>query len=313
MAILIQASDWDVKLWVRWMQKHIPDRDIRSSLDEGALEEIDYALVWKPPPGLLARLPNLQVIFSLGAGVDHVFADPGLPDVPVVRVIDDDLTMRMSEYVVLHVLMHHRKQRAYDELQRNREWKEFPQVAASDLRVGILGLGMLGADAARKLQFLGFRVAGWSRSPKSMEGVTCYFGESELEAFLGQTDILVCLLPLTPQTKGILNRSFFEKLAQDGPLKGPVLINAGRGGLQVETDILDCLEDGTLKTVTLDVFETEPLPEKSPLWTHPQVTVTPHNASVSDPGALCRNIVTQIAAFESGKPLKNIVNPALGC
>lgn len=312
MAILFLLSDWDAAPWVRRLRKILPHQEIRTSLDEGPLDDIDYALVWKPPPGQLRKLPNLKVIFSLGAGVDHVFEDPDLPDVPVVRVIDENLTMRMSEYVLLHVLMHHRKQRAYDELQNNKDWKEYPQAAACEVRVGILGLGTLGQDAACKLKVLGFQVAGWSRSKKQLDGITCFCGEDGLDTFLGTTDILVCLLPLTPQTKGILNRDLFKRLARNGPLKAPVLINAGRGGLQIETDILECLENGDLGAATLDVFETEPLPKTNPLWNHPKVTVTPHNASVSHPDSICRNIVDQITAFESGAPLRNIVDPKQG-
>ncbi|MBZ0215402.1 MAG: glyoxylate/hydroxypyruvate reductase A [Fimbriimonadaceae bacterium] len=312
MAILILLSDWDVTPWVRRLQNIMPEQDVRTSLSDGPVEDIDYALVWKSPPGQLKQLPNLKIVFSLGAGVDHVFADPDLPDVPVVRMIDNDLTMRMSEYVVLHVLMHHRKQRAYDRLQQNKEWREYSQAAANEVRVGILGLGTLGQDAARKLQILGFKVSGWSRSPKNIDGITCFSGPDGLNDFLGATDILVCLLPLTAQTKGILNGDLFRRLAHTGPLEAPVLINAGRGGLQVEADILECLESGELGAATLDVFETEPLPKTSPLWNHPRVTVTPHNASVSDPDAICRNILEQITAYESGAPLKNVVDPKQG-
>lgn len=312
MAVLILVSDWDIDSWVQRMQTLMPGKDIRTSLDDGPVEDIDYALVWKPPAGQLKKLPNLKVIFSLGAGVDHVFADPDLPGVPVVRVIDDDLTMRMSEYVVLHVLLHHRKQRAYDALQRNKVWREFSQSAAHEVSVGILGLGTLGQDAARKLQILGFKVSGWSRSQKEMENIDCFSGSDGLNDFLEKTDILVCLLPLTPDTMGILNADLFRRLSHTGPLNAPILINVGRGGHQVEADILDCLDDGTLGAVTLDVFETEPLPETSPLWDHPNVTITPHNASSSHPNAICRNVADQIKAFESGTPLKNVVDPDRG-
>jgi len=179
------------------------------------------------------------------------------------------------------------------------------------VRVGMLGFGVLGQDAARKLQALGFDVAGWSRSGRPVEGFRVY-GGGELDAFLARTDILVSLLPLTPDTHGILDRRLFAKLARHGRLGGPVLINAGRGGLQVEADILACLDDGTLKAAVLDVFETEPLPEDSPLWGHPAVTLTPHNAAVSEPEATARYIAEQIRRFERGEPLENVVDPSRG-
>ena len=249
------------------------------------------------------------MLFSLGAGVDHMFRDPGLPDVPIVRVNDADLRDRMSEYVLLHVLLCHRQQRMYDYLQHEKRWEDDAfQPAAKDVRVGIMGLGVLGSDAARKLAMVGFDVAGWSRTPKELEGIDCFAGDGELDAFLVRTDILVALLPFTPQTKGILNAALFAKLARDGRTGGPYLINAGRGRLQVETNILAALDDGTLRGATLDVFETEPLPVESPLWHHPAVTVTPHNSAVSEPDAVARYIAGQIQAFERGEPLQNVVD-----
>ena len=201
-----------------------------------------------------------------------------------MRVVDEDLTNRMSEYVVLHCLMHLRAQRRHDEQQRRKIWFDDRfQPGAHEVRVGIMGLGVLGQDAARKLRAIGFDVAGWSRSPREIEGMPTFSGEAGLAPFLARTDILVCLLPLTQATRGILGRALFERLARDGRLGGPILVNAGRGGLQVEADILAALDDGTLKAATLDVFEMEPLPPESPLWSHPAVTVTPHNAAMSNP------------------------------
>jgi glyoxylate/hydroxypyruvate reductase len=232
--------------------------------------------------------------------------------VPIVRVAQDDLTERMSEYVVLHCLMHLRDQRRYDAQQRDRVWRDDRHPPkASEVRVGLMGFGVLGQDAARKLRTMGFDVAGWSRGAKRVEGFPVFAGH-EIDAFLARTDILVSLLPLTGNTRGILNRELFQKLPRDGALGGPVLINAGRGGLQVEADILACLDDGTLRAATLDVFETEPLPDDSALWSHPRVTVTPHNAAVSEPEATARYIVDQIRRFERGEPLQNVVDPGRG-
>jgi glyoxylate/hydroxypyruvate reductase A len=175
-----------------------------------------------------------------------------------------------------------------------------------------MGLGVLGADAAQALRRLGFDVAGWSRNRKAIPGIAGFAGDAELPAFLARTDILVCLLPLTPATRGILNRRTFSLLARDGRLGGPVVINAGRGGLQVEADLLAALDDGTLSAATLDVFETEPLPAASPLWSHPKVTISPHNAADTDPDAISVYVREQIARHERGEPLRNLVDRRLG-
>ena len=309
---LLVALTWDPAPWLKRFRRLLPERQsvvLGKSFDRLS---VNYVATWGPKPGSLSGLPNLQVIFSLGAGVDHLMDYPDLPDVPIVRIAQDDLTDRMSEYVVLHCLMHLRDQRRFDVQQRERTWGyDHAPPKASEVRVGMLGFGVLGQDAARKLQVMGFDVAGWSRSPKQLPGFRVYAGH-ELDAFLARTDVLVSLLPLTPDTRGMLNRTLFRKLARDGRLGGPVLINAGRGGLQVEADILACLEDGTLEAATLDVFETEPLPPDSPLWSHPGVTITPHNAAVSEPEATARYIVDQIRRFERGEPLQNVVDRARG-
>jgi glyoxylate/hydroxypyruvate reductase A len=232
--------------------------------------------------------------------------------VPVVRIVDPDLTMRMGEYVVLHVLMHHRFQRRYDSQQRGRVWQENRQPAASAVTVGIMGLGVLGRHAAELLRRIGFNVAGWSRTAKSVDGIATFHGPAALDDFLARTDILVCLLPNTPETTGLIDLALLRKLKRNGPLGGAFLINAGRGSTQVETDILRALDDGSLAGATLDVFEREPLPDASPLWTHPKVTVTPHNAAASAPSALVRNMLDQIERFEAGEPLQNVVDRRAG-
>ena len=232
---------------------------------------------------------------------------------PVVRIVDPDLTNRMSEYVVLHCLSQLRQQRRYERQQAKRIWEDDrEQPAAREIRVGIMGLGVLGQDAAAKLGLIGFDVAGWSRSPKQVEGLRCFSGEDGLTDFLARTDILVCLLPLTEDTRHILDRSVFERLARDGRLGGPVLINAGRGGLQVEEDILACLGDGTLGAAVLDVFETEPLPASSPLWDAPNLTITPHNSAMSSPDSTAAQVAGQIRVFEAGGGLTNLVDVKRG-
>ncbi len=310
---LLVAVTWETQPWVERFRRHLPDRDIVVLGEDFDRSAIRYVATWGPKPGSLSGLPNLEALFSLGAGVDHLMSYPDLPDVPIVRVAQDDLTHRMSEYMVLHCLMHLRDQRRFDEDQKAKRWRpdRAPPIAG-DVRIGIMGFGVLGQDSARKLKTMGFDVAGWSRTPKSVEGFEVYAGEEGLTPFLNRTDILIALMPLTPDTQGILNRSLFQKLARGGALGGPVLINAGRGKLQVEADILSCLDDGTLQAATLDVFETEPLPKGSPLWTHPRVTVTPHNSATSEPEATARYIAQQIRRYEAGEPFENVVDRKRG-
>ncbi len=295
--------------WVESLQARLPHWHVvplGGAVDPRAVR---YVAAWKAPPGVWTGLTGLEAIFSLGAGVDHLLGDPALPSVPVVRVVDPDLRDRMSEWVVLHVLGHHRQTARYARQQRDRVWDDdLAQPAAKDVRVGLMGLGVLGADAAAKLQVMGFDVAGWSRSPKTLPRLRSYAGAAELDAFLAHSQILVVLLPLTPDTRNILDAGLFGKLARDGHLGAPVVLNAGRGGLQNEADILRCLDDGTLHAVTLDVFDTEPLPHASPLWGHPGVTVTPHNAAVSSPIAIADFIAGQIMARERGEPLRHVID-----
>ena len=289
--------------------------DIRVWPEAGRIEDIRYALAWWPPPGVLKTFPNLKLIVSVGAGVDHLMEDPELPDVPIARYVDPDLTGRMVEYIALHVLFHQRRMCEFREQQARRIWIYLPEPAAQEVRVGIMGLGEMGAASAVALAALGFQLRGWSRTRKQIEGITCFAGDGELDAFLAETDILACVLPLTPATRGILNRTLIRKLSQRGRharLPGPVLINAGRGALQVEADILAALDAGDLYAASLDVFEREPLPESSPLWAHPRVVITPHNAAESTPRSIARYLLGQIHAHQNGQPLEHLVDRARG-
>ena len=315
LALLITGGteNWAPERWRERFTRVCPDRTVALVPDDAIdPSRVTYAAVWKPTPGALRLYPNLAVIFNLGAGVDAVVADDTLPNVPLVRVAVDDLTQRMTEYVVMHVLLHHRRQGYYAESQKQRVWAPKLQWAARELRVGVMGLGVLGRDAAQVLARIGFDVAGWSGTKKSIPGIACFAGAGELGAFLARTDVLVCLLPLTPETRGILNRKLFDGLARDGKLDAPVIINAGRGGLQVEDDLLRALDDGTLGAATLDVFVTEPLPADSPFWSHPKVTLSPHNAADTDPDAISVYVAEQIAAFERGETLMNVVDRKIG-
>jgi glyoxylate/hydroxypyruvate reductase len=310
---LFVTPTWDGEAWAKHMRDAMSNRSVRVWPDVGNATDVRYVAAWLPPSDVVASFPNLKVIFSLGAGVDAILSDASLPaDKPIVRVNDPDLTMRMSEHIVLHVLMHHRQQRRLDHNQIHKVWEQFPQHAASALRVGVMGLGVLGSDAATKLAMLGFPTAGWSRTRKSISGVACFAGAGELEAFLARTDVLVCLLPATPETDGILNRSLLQKLCRSGPFGAPILINAGRGRQQEESDILQALDSGILHGASLDVFREEPLPVDSPFWSHPKVYLTPHSAADSDPATICRYVAAQIARYERDGSLENLVDRERG-
>jgi len=276
--------------------------------EPGEIADIEFALVWNPPRGVLRSFPNLKAIFSIGAGVDHLFRDPELPaGVPVVRMVEPELTRGMTEYVVLHVLRHHRRQREMEANQRDRKWDLITTPTAPARKVGIMGLGQLGAAAARALAALEFDVAGWSRTPKEIADVECFHGDFAMDAFLARSEILVCLLPLTAETEGILAAGLFERLP-----RGACLINAARGGHQVEDDILAALDSGQLAEATLDVFREEPLPDAHPFWRHPRVTITPHNASLTDPDGAVHEVIANIERIRRGEPPINIVDPETG-
>jgi glyoxylate/hydroxypyruvate reductase A len=312
-ALALVITGWDAGPWERRFRAAAPGRDIRLWPDRlGDPAEIAYAAAWLPPAGAFNAFPNLRAIFSLGAGVDGLLKDAALPHVPVVRVVDPHLMRRMTEYVTLHVLMHHRRQRLYDDQQRRRVWHEHDQPRAGEVDVGLMGLGVLGRDAAEVLARLGFRVAGWSRSPRQVPGIETFHGAAGLDAFLARTEILVCLLPHTPATEGILDLALMRKLKRDGALGGAYLINAGRGKLQVDADIVAALDQGALAGATLDVFPAEPLPATSPLWTHQKVTITPHNSAASVPEEVVAYIVRQIERFEAGQGLENVIDRASG-
>jgi glyoxylate/hydroxypyruvate reductase len=268
-------------------------------------DEIDYVLSFRPAAGLLARLPKLKAAFSLGAGVDGFLSDPDYPrQVPLVRFVDRTLSAEMAQFVLMQVLMHHRLQRFFDDSQKQHKWRQrvLPR-RTEDTRVGFLGLGEIGAFTAFRVADLGFDVSSWTRSRKAMPGIRSFAGDGEMMAFLGQTDIVICLLSLTRQTAGILNARTFAALPKDA-----FVINVARGAHLKEKDLIAALDSGHLSGAVLDVFEEEPLPSASPLWDHPKVTVTPHVAAISQPPVVVKYVLDGIAAFERGETPENIVD-----
>lgn len=312
MTILVAAPELATTPWANALRRYAPDRRVVvHGTDDYAPDAVRYALVWRPPQGLLAGLANLEVIFNLGAGVDALLADPSLPDRPVVRLVDQDMATRMGEWITLQVLTHHRQALDYWRQQQARQWCEREQPAAGAVRVGLMGYGVLAAHCARILAAIGFRLHGWTRTHRAAD-VPLYVGPSERAAFLAQTDILVVLLPLTAHTRGILDADLLAGLARDGALGGPILVNAGRGGLQNEADILAALRSGALRGASLDVFQTEPLPPDDPLWAAPNLVITPHCAAVSQPSSAAAIVAEQMARYEAGAPLACVVERGRG-
>lgn len=307
MSVVIRVAGPRQDWWREHMQSLLPELECRNWDDPGPLDEVKYAVVWRPPAGGLKQFPNLEVIVSIGAGIDHVLADPELPQgIPIIRTTGDDLTQRMREYVTLHVLRHHRRLPEIEAAQAAREWRQSVNPPAYERKVGVMGLGNLGADAARALKAIGFDVAGWSRSKKDIEGIECFGGDA-LDAFLARTEILVCLLPLTGETRGILGAANLAKLPE-----GASVINAARGEHVVDADLIAALDSGHLAYATLDVFHQEPLPPEHPFWTHEKVLVTPHVASLIDPVAGGKMIAANLRHFIAGEPVPDLVDLSKG-
>jgi glyoxylate/hydroxypyruvate reductase len=308
MALLFRSTVDSAARWRAQLTRLTSEIEVRVWPEIGNPAEIDYALVWRPEPGFLASLPNLKLILSLGAGVDHLLDDPQLPrQIPIVRLVDPHMTAAMSEYVILQVLRLHRRDLDYRTQQEAGIWRELDQQNAAERRVGILGLGELGQDAAKKLTALGFDVAGWSRSEKNLAGIASYAGAAGLAPLLGCSEIVVCLLPLTTETEGILNASTLALLP-----KGAALVNAARGAHLVEDDLLAALASGQVSVAVLDVFREEPLPADHPFWHHPRVIVTPHVAAFTNPTTAAPIILDNIRRFEDGRPLLNRIDPTRG-
>jgi glyoxylate/hydroxypyruvate reductase A len=308
MAILYADDPADAAAWAAAIRALDPEMELRFWPDWGPADDIDFAIVGGKAPGDLRGFANLRAIQSTWAGVNHLLADANLPfDRPLARMVDQGLTVSMTEFVVLHVLDSAREGPRLRAAQHARQWLDLDPVAPGSIAVAILGLGTLGADVGARLAGLGFSVRGWSRSRKEIAGIESFAGRDGIKECLSGARILVCLLPLTDDTRGILSAATFAPLA-----RGAVLIHAARGAHLNEADLLAALQSGQLSRAVLDVFATEPLPSDHPFWRHPQVTVTPHVAAITRPGTGAADIVENYRRAMAGEPLINQVDRAKG-
>jgi glyoxylate/hydroxypyruvate reductase len=309
MAVLLSTKASAMEAWRDALLEVDPGLEIRLFPEAGDPAEIEAAVCWTAHDlAELRRYPNLKLLVSMGAGVDHLLRPPGPPPgVPVARLVDERLTQGMTEWVLLNVLRFHRQDPDYRAQQSARTWRELPAPDTARRRIGILGLGALGGDAARALLTLGFPVMGWSRRERSMPGVECFHGEDGLAAMLVRSDILVCLLPLTPGTRGVINAARLALLPE-----GAYLLNSARGGHMVAGDVLAALDGGRLAGAALDVFEPEPLPQDSAFWTHPKVVLTPHAASITIPRSAAPQVVENIHRARAGLAPSNLVDLGAG-
>ncbi len=298
----IIAPEAEVLKWTKAFKEIAPHINLRNGLSVSDPEKVDVLLLWNHPKGALKPFTNVKLYYSLGAGVDHLLKDDSLnPSIPICRIVDPLLSFSMSNYIVFAVLYHQRKWDKYSSHKHQKIW-DHDSSSEEQINIGVLGLGTLGQDAAIKLAHLGFEVSGYSPSPKQIEGIITYSGD-QLKAFLKSCNVLVCTVPYTPQTHQLLSMSFFEQLNHP-----TFLINVARGKVQNEQDIFKALELGYLSGAFLDVFETEPLPKVSPLWTHPQIQITPHIASITNPNAGVKQIVENSIRLQKSENLLHLVN-----
>jgi len=294
-------------VWAEQFARKMPQLPFWTWPEIGDPAQVRFLAAWEPPPRIAETLPNLEILFSVGAGVDQ-FDFAALPTgLTVVRMVEPGLTACMCEYVSWAVLSLHREIPLYLRQQGLGQWKEHPVRPASTRRVGVMGMGMLGRAALTQLRMLGFDCAGWNRSRRNEPGVRCYSGEAELDEFLARTDILVCLLPLTPETRGILGRRVFDALPE-----GACLVNAARGGHLVEADLLAALESQRLSAAVLDVCEPEPPAQGHPFWGHPRIWLTPHIASATQAGTAAEALLDNLRRYEVGLPLEGVVDRSRG-
>lgn len=303
--ILFCTKVWNPQLWVEGLSNSPLVNKIHVWPTDEDLSDVEALFVWKPmDEGVVDRLPKLKWVSSLGAGVDHLVTDPQIPaNIPITRIVDPCLTRDMTNYCIMGVMMH---QRSIDQQRKNQESSTWDRLPYSNLKVGVLGLGELGSHCASTLAGLGFEVSGFSRTPKEIDGVKCYSGD-QLSAFLSPIDILINLLPVTPQTESILDENLFNQMKQ-----GAYLINVARGNHLVEEDLITVLDSGHLSGALLDVFREEPLPEDHSFWKHPKIKITPHVASVTTPDSALGLLQKNIAHLTKGEELLHQVDRVAG-
>jgi glyoxylate/hydroxypyruvate reductase A len=307
MSILYRSDAARAAGWARYFAQHAPDLDFRVWPDAGKLDEIEYLIAWQPPREFLAAMPRLKVLFSSGAGIDHVDFSVVPAHLPIVRMVEPGIINGMVEYVSLAVLALHRDFFDYVAAKAARSWNPLEVPPASARTIGVMGMGVLGRAVLERLASYGFRLRGWNRSERHMEGVESFAGAEQLQPFLEGCDVLICLLPLTPATKGILNRKLFSALPS-----GAALINVGRGPHLVDADLLEALDSGRLSRAILDVTDPEPLPPEHPFWTHPRVFVTPHVASMTQPETAAPILLENLRRHQRGEPLLDLIDRSRG-
>jgi glyoxylate/hydroxypyruvate reductase A len=307
MTVLYKANMVRGAEWARFFAERAPHLPFRLWPDIGDPAEVRYLVAWVPPDDIAATFPNLELVFSVGAGVDQFDATKLPPHIPLVRMLEPGIAETMVEYVTMAVLALHRDLLDFISQQKQQVWREIRITPAKRRRVGVMGLGQLGQAVLERLEAFGFPRLGWNRSPREIKGVTCYAGIDSLPDFLAQTDILVCLLPLTDETRGILNADLFARLP-----RGASLVNVGRGPHLVEADVLAALDSGVLSGAVLDVTDPEPLPAGHPFWSHPRILLTPHNASMTTPDTAVDYVLDVIARHRRGEDLPGLVDRSRG-
>ncbi|MDB9937814.1 glyoxylate/hydroxypyruvate reductase A [Candidatus Thioglobus sp.] len=300
MSIVLASSDFweDMEVWSNGLQKAMPEIDIKVYPDDGDVNEVEFAVVWKHPRGILKKYPNLKAILSLGAGVDHIISDPDLPEgLPIIRLVDKKLTHEMCLHALHWVLHFHSDQYLYRSQQLKRQWIQQSSIQTEDRTIGIMGLGNIGRSIGELLVTQSFNVIGWGANQKSsLIDIKYYYGQDQLSDFLGRTNILINVLPLTSDTTNIITKKELRLLP-----KNSFIINIGRGGIINEDDLLTLLSEGHIKAAALDVFAQEPLPENNSLWNHPSVYITPHIAGQSNPNSAGQTISENIYRIQKGE------------
>jgi glyoxylate/hydroxypyruvate reductase len=307
-AMLFYSKFDDANDWREHLLNAMPGLDFRPHPDVGNPADIESAMVWKAPPGEMRKYPNLKLIVNIGAGVDYILKDDTLPPgVPIMRLVDPEQNRMMAQYVLLTVLRYHRNFPELEKQRREKRWQYIHPRESASLPIGVMGIGNIGSHVATELVRQGFPVSGWSRTPKSVEGVATFHGRDQLKPFLARSHILVLIMPFTPETDGIVNRDVLYALP-----RGAKIINIGRGALIDEAALAGAIRDGQIGAATLDVFRTEPLPSDHPFWDIEEITITPHLASIAVPRSASLQIAENLRRLRAGEKLFNIVDRARG-